>query len=65
MRETVISAIQGNVPIPTIVSALEYLDLLGTDNGSGRIIQAMRGFFGAHGVTLIGKKDETHIDWDQ
>lgn len=48
LKQVCISALQHNLPIPCLLSALDYLNTLQNNFASANIIQAQRDFFGAH-----------------
>ena len=63
MRRTVGRAIEGGVPIPALVNALEYIDALRADRLGANLIQAQRDYFGAHTFKRIDRDGSVHHEW--
>lgn len=63
LRSLNILAIQNGLPIPSMSSALSYLDTYTTGNGGANLIQAQRDYFGAHTFERIDKEGSFHYDW--
>lgn len=63
LREVIILAIQNQLPLPAMNSALSYLDTYTTANGGSNLIQAQRDYFGAHTFERVDQEGSFHYDW--
>lgn len=63
LRRTVVYAITNRIHAPCLASALSYYDGLSTERGPGNFIQALRDYFGAHTVQMIGSEEHVHLAW--
>ncbi|EJW04447.1 6-phosphogluconate dehydrogenase, decarboxylating [Edhazardia aedis USNM 41457] len=63
LRKVVVKSIEHGIPVNALSGCLSYLDALKANRSNGCVIQAMRDFFGAHGIRLIGENEDTHINW--
>lgn len=61
LRKVCVKFIENGVSAPVFLSALEHLDTLNHERSSGAVIQAMRDFFGRHGLKFIDGK-EGHLE---
>lgn len=64
LRYVNLIAIKNGVPIPSLVSALTYIDQLKSISLGSNLIQAQRDFFGAHTFERIDKKGSFHYEWE-
>ncbi len=62
-RTAVTSAISAGLAIPTMASALTYLDALKTDRLWTALTQAQRDAFGAHSYRRTDREGSFHSDW--
>jgi 6-phosphogluconate dehydrogenase len=63
LRETVLYGLSSSIHIPCLASALSLSYGLGTPKISANIIQGLRDYFGAHTVSIDGKK--IHVNWNE
>ncbi len=65
LREAVIQGITHGISLPSLSSALSFLDGLNTDQSPANLIQAQRDYFGAHTYERIDKPrgEFFHTDW--
>lgn len=56
--------VENDVYGPVFSSCLMWLNGLKMGEGNGHLIQAMRDYFGRHGVVLKGDGGSVNIDWD-
>jgi 6-phosphogluconate dehydrogenase len=63
LRNVVVSAQAGALPVPAFASALGYLDGLAGSRLWADIVQAQRDFFGQHGFKRIDKPGGQHGPW--
>lgn len=64
LRDIVVLAVNNEITIPGLSSALAYFDGLKTFNLPTNLIQAQRDYFGAHGYRRIGDLENTyHSNW--
>ena len=64
MRSVLKVAIDSEIPLVGMASAVGFFDAIRTDRSSANLIQAQRDFFGAHKIERINRPGEfIHIDW--
>lgn len=63
LKRMVLYCVEREVPVPTISSCLMYLNGMKKEPGAGAMIQAMRDYFGAHGVVMRGETEMVHAEW--
>lgn len=59
-----IEAIKNAIPIPTITSAITYIDQLKSELLGANMIQAQRDFFGAHTFNRTDMEGVYHNEWE-
>ncbi len=62
LKKLVMKGISNDVYIPVFSSALNFIQGFRRESFNGNFIQAMRDYFGEHGVVIEGKKQ--NLDWD-
>lgn len=62
LKEVILYGIQNNIYIPVMTSCLNWINGLKMNKRNGNLIQAMRDFFGRHGVVLEDGSS-VNIDW--
>lgn len=65
LRKIVCMAIMQGIPVPTLSSALSYMDMLRSSHMGANLIQAQRDFFGAHTYERIDQSGHFHHEWEQ
>jgi 6-phosphogluconate dehydrogenase len=65
LRGIVCSAIELGVPVPSLMSALSYLDGYRSAWLPANLIQAQRDYFGAHSYSRIDVKGTFHTEWNK
>lgn len=63
LRGVIVTAIQQQVPVGGLMSALAYFDAYSTDRMATNLIQAQRDYFGAHTYQRIDKEGSFHTEW--
>ncbi|RFM30420.1 NADP-dependent phosphogluconate dehydrogenase [Deminuibacter soli] len=63
LRKTILSAVEHNIPVGGLMSALAYFDAYTTERMPTNLIQAQRDFFGAHTYQRIDKEGSFHTEW--
>lgn len=63
LRGVIITAVQQQVPVGGLMSALAYFDAYSTDRMATNLIQAQRDYFGAHTYQRIDKEGSFHTEW--
>ncbi len=65
LRNTVSYAVLSGIPVPSMSSALAYLDSYTSSRLPANLIQAQRDFFGAHTYERLDKErgERFHTDW--
>ncbi len=58
------SAMDNNIGMPALSSALNYVNMFGTGRSASNLIQAQRDYFGAHTYERTDKKGSFHTQWD-
>ena len=56
-------AMDHQIGIPCLGSALSYIDMFGTGRSASNLIQAQRDYFGAHTYERIDKPGNFHTEW--
>ena len=62
-RDVVIQAAKAGLPVPGLMSSLEYFDAYRSGHLAANMIQAQRDFFGSHTYERIGEEGVFHTDW--
>lgn len=62
-KNTITAAMQANIPVPGIMSALSYFEAFRTERLPVNLIQAQRDYFGAHTYQRIDKQGVFHTEW--
>jgi 6-phosphogluconate dehydrogenase len=65
LRLVVSQACVSGVPVPTLMSALSYLDAYRSDWTPANLIQAQRDYFGSHTYQRSDKKGVFHTEWEK
>ncbi len=65
LRKVVSKAIELEIPIPALSSAMEYMDSLRTYPGSANMIQGLRDYFGAHTFERKDREGTFHHQWNR
>ncbi|MEG2409429.1 MAG: NADP-dependent phosphogluconate dehydrogenase, partial [Erysipelotrichaceae bacterium] len=63
IRKCVVDGANNGIPIPTMMSALAYLDALRNDQNGANLIQAQRDYFGAHTYERKDQEGVFHHEW--
>ncbi len=63
LRNAVSSAIRAGLPVPTMASAINYVDALKSERLWTALIQAQRDYFGAHTYRRIDREGSFHTHW--
>ncbi|BAV09857.1 6-phosphogluconate dehydrogenase (decarboxylating) [Filimonas lacunae] len=63
LRSVIVTAVQQQVPVGGLMSALAYFDAYSTERMSTNLIQAQRDYFGAHTYQRIDKEGSFHTEW--
>lgn len=63
LRGVIITAVQQQVPVGGLMSALAYFDAYSTERMATNLIQAQRDYFGAHTYQRIDKEGSFHTEW--
>ncbi|MEG0736655.1 MAG: NADP-dependent phosphogluconate dehydrogenase [Longicatena sp.] len=63
LRTLCANAILQGIPIPSLSSAITYLDMLSSAHVGANLIQAQRDYFGAHTFRRVDKEGSFHHDW--
>jgi 6-phosphogluconate dehydrogenase len=63
LRDVVVAAVKGGVPVPAFSSAVAYYDSYRSETLPANLVQAQRDFFGAHTFERTDKKGSFHADW--
>jgi 6-phosphogluconate dehydrogenase len=63
LRAVIVQAIQHQIPVGGLMSALAYLDAYSTERMPTNLIQAQRDYFGAHTYQRIDKEGIFHTEW--
>lgn len=63
LRGVIITAVQQQVPVGGLMSALAYFDSYSTERMATNLIQAQRDYFGAHTYQRIDKEGSFHTEW--
>ena len=63
LRKAAVLAIENRLPVPSMISALEYLDVYATAASGANLIQAQRDYFGAHTYERNDMEGSFHYDW--
>lgn len=58
------SAMDNNIAMPALSSALNYVTMFGTGRSASNLIQAQRDYFGAHSYERTDKAGSFHTQWD-
>ena len=58
------SAMDNNIGMPALSSALNYVNMFGTGRSASNLIQAQRDYFGAHTYERTDKAGSFHTQWD-
>lgn len=64
LRKLTIISLKNALPIPTMTSALTYIDQLNSNLLGANMIQAQRDYFGAHTYMRKDKEGTFHNDWN-
>jgi len=65
LRQTLVTAIQLGIPVPTLSSALAYFDSYRSENLPANLLQAQRDYFGAHSYRRTDKEGIFHTEWSK
>lgn len=57
--------VEANLYIPLFTSSLMWLNGLKLKEGNGNLIQAMRDYFGRHGVVMKNSGETVNVEWDE
>lgn len=63
VREVIIQAVKTGLPVPGLISSLEYFDAYRSGHLAANMIQAQRDFFGSHTYQRIGEEGVFHTEW--
>ena len=63
LRSVVSKAVEAQLPVPALSSALAYFDGYRQARGTSNLIQAQRDFFGAHGFERVDAEGAHHGPW--
>ncbi|MDD3049025.1 MAG: NADP-dependent phosphogluconate dehydrogenase [Bacilli bacterium] len=63
LRKLNATAILQGIPVPSLNSAISYLDMLSSPYVGANLIQAQRDYFGAHTFERVDKKGAVHHQW--
>lgn len=63
LRSVVSKAVEAQLPVPALSSALAYFDGYRQGRGTSNLIQAQRDFFGAHGFERVDAEGAHHGPW--
>ncbi len=63
-KQVLAIALENDIPVAGLASALHYFDAYTSENLAANLIQAQRDFFGAHTYERIDKSGVFHTDWD-
>lgn len=64
LREVVVAAAQGGIPVPGFMTALAYYDSLRSEWLPDNLIAAQRDYFGAHTYERTDRKGTFHTQWE-
>ena len=62
-RDVIIHAVKAGLPVPGLMSSLEYFDTYRSGHLAANMIQAQRDYFGSHTYQKIGEEGVFHTDW--
>lgn len=63
VKQIIMEAMQANIAVPGIMSALSYFEAFCTERLPVNLIQAQRDYFGAHTYQRIDKDGVFHTEW--
>ena len=64
-RHIVARAHGAGIPVPSMSSALDFVDAYRTSRLPANMLQAQRDFFGAHTYQRVDREGTFHTEWDQ
>lgn len=64
VKQVLAIALENDIPVAALSSALHYFDAITSEKLSANLIQAQRDFFGAHTYERIDKPGVFHTEWE-
>lgn len=65
LRQVICQAANAGIPVPVLMSALSYLDVLRSIWLPANLIQAQRDYFGAHTYERTDEEGAFHVEWEK
>ena len=65
LREVVKLAVDGGIPVPTLMGSLAYFDAYRSERLPSNLVQAQRDKFGAHTYERVDEEGVFHTEWNK